>query len=455
MDSRSLVERVDRQPVGHPERMVPLVFLLGIAIGTVLLMLPVSRAGGLTGTEAADFITALFTATSAFCVTGLTVVDTSTYWSPFGQVVLLGLFQVGGIGIMTSATLLGLLVTRSLPLSRRLHTSVEIRSIDIGDVRQVLRLVLVSTLAFEGVLTAWLTARFWSWGMPFGEALWQGFFHACSAFTNTGFSILSEGLAPHRLDVLLLAPLMIGVIAGGIGFPIFHELRHHWRRPRRWSIHTKLTFWGSLALIVIGTLLFLAMEWGNPETLGDESLGGKILGALFHSVMTRSGGFAVDDMRLMHRDSMLMSSILIFIGGGSASTAGGIRITTFLLLGFSVWSEIRGRPESTAFHRRIAPAVERRAVAILLLALAAVLTALIILSGFVHAPVEQILFEVVSAFATGGLSTGLSASMPVAGKLVMVVLMYVGRFGPELIATLALTVRHAPYRYPEERPIVG
>lgn len=435
---------------------MPLAFLAGITAGTVLLMLPMARAGGMSGTDSADFMAALFTATSALCVTGLTVVDTPSYWSPFGHVVLLLLLETGGLGIMTGATLLGLLVTRALPLRSRLMASAEMRSLDLGDVGKVLRLVVVATLAGEAVLTVWLTARFWSWGMPFGPALWHGLFHACSAFMNTGFSTLPEGLAPHRNDILFLLPLMLGVIVGGIGFPVLFELHQEWRRPQRWSIHTKLTLWGSVALILVGMLIVAMLEWRNVGTLGGRSMGSRLLGALFHSVMTRSGGFSVDDPALMRPDTILVSSALMLIGGGSASTAGGIRVTTFLLLGFVVWSEVRGRPESIAFGRRIAHEAQRQALAVVLTALATVSVALLVLAGFVQAPVERIAFEVISAFATVGLSTGLSAEMPPAGQFILVVMMYVGRVGTVSLATaLALRAKAAPYRFPEERPIVG
>ena len=214
-------------------------------------MLPVARAGGLAGEGGATLLQALFTATSALCVTGLTIVDTPAYWSAFGHLVILLLVQAGGLGIMTGATLLGLLVTRQMPLRGRLLASAEMRSLDLGDVQHVLRLVVIATLATEAVLT--LGLRFWSWGMPFPEAMWHGLFHACSAFMNAGFSTLPEGLAPHRGDLLFLSPLMIGVILGGIGFPVLHELRLEWRQPQRWSIHTKLTLWGSLALTIAGS----------------------------------------------------------------------------------------------------------------------------------------------------------------------------------------------------------
>lgn len=431
-------------------------FLAGMAAGTLLLMLPIARAGGLSGAEGAPIITALFTATSALCVTGLTVVDTPAYWSVFGHVVIMLLVQAGGLGIMTGATLLGLLVTKQMPLRGRLMASAEMRSLDLGDVRHVLRLVVIATLVTEAVLAIWLSLRFWSLGMPLGSALWNGLFHAVSAFMNAGFSTLPEGLAPHGGDLLLLTPLMIGVVLGGIGFPVLHELRLEWRQPQRWSIHTKLTLWGSVGLTLLGLLAILLFEWSNPATLGREGFGGKLLGALFHSVMTRSGGFSTHDPAAMGPDSLLVSSGLMLIGGGSASTAGGIRITTFLLLGFVVWSEIRGRPDSVAFRRRISPDVQRQALAVVLTAVGTVSAALLFLASFVPAPVERIMFEVISAFATVGLSVGLSASMPPAGQLVLVAMMFIGRVGTVSLATaLALRIRSTPYRYPEERPIVG
>ncbi len=435
---------------------MPLAFLVGIAAGTLLLMLPIARAGGLSGEGGASLVTALFTATSALCVTGLTVVDTPAYWSAFGHLIILLLVQAGGLGIMTGATLLGLLVTRQMPLRGRLLASAEMRSLDLGDVRNVLRLVVVATLVTEAMLALWLGLRFWSWGMPLPVAAWHGLFHSVSAFMNAGFSTLPEGIGPHGTDFLLLAPLMIGVVLGGIGFPVLHELRLEWRQPRRWSIHTKLTLIGSLGLTLVGLLAVLLFEWSNPATLGREGWGGKLLGALFHSVMTRSGGFATHDPAAMGPDTILVSSGLMLIGGGSASTAGGIRVTTFLLLGFVVWSEIRGRPDSVAFRRRISPDVQRQALAVVLMAVGVVSAALLYLATFVDAPVENIMFEAISAFATVGLSVGLSTSMPAHGQLVLVVLMYVGRVGTVSLATaLALRVRSTPYRYPEERPIVG
>lgn len=442
--------------IAKPERVIPLGFLAGIAIGTLLLALPVARAGGLSGEGGAPLIIALFTATSAFCVTGLTVVDTPAYWSGFGHLVIMLLAQAGGLGILTGATLLGLLVSRRIPLRGKLMASAEMRQLDLGDVQRILILVLVTTLVTEGAIALWLALRFWSLGFGFGEAAWHGLFHSVMAFMNAGFSTLPQGLMPYARDGLLLVPLMVGVVLGGIGFPVLHELRNEWRRPQTWSIHTKLTLWGTAGLTLLGMVAVLLLEWNNPATLGAAGLAEKLMGSLFHSVMTRSGGFNAHDTSALGVDTLLISSALMLVGGGSASTAGGIRITTFLLLGFVVWSEIRGLPDSVAFRRRICPDVQRQAVTIVLMAVGAVSAGLLVLAGFVDAPVEQIMFEVISAFATVGLSTGLSASMPPAGQFVLVVLMYVGRVGTVALATaLALKVRTTPYRYPEERPIVG
>ncbi len=453
-----MADTLKRATIARPERIIPLAFLVGIAAGTLLLMMPVSRAGGGFGGDfGAPFIVALFTATSALCVTGLTVVDTSSYWSPFGHGVILLLFQVGGLGIMTGATLLGLLVSSRMRLRGQLLASAEMRSLDLGDVRHVLRLVLIATVVTEAVLAVVLTLRFWL-GLGFDplSAMWNGLFHAVSAFNNAGFTILPQGLLPYSADWALLSPLMLGVILGGIGFPVLYELRSEWRTPQSWTIHTKLTLIGSAGLLLFGTLIVLAFEWSNPATLGPAGVGEKLLGSAFHSVMTRSGGLNAHDTAAMGPDTILLSSALMLIGGGSASTAGGIRVTTFLLLGFVVWSEIHGTKDSVAFRRRISPDVQRQAVAIVLMAVGTVSIGLLALVSFVEAPVERIMFEAISAFATTGASVGLSADMPPAGQMILIVLMYVGRVGTVTLATaLAINARNTPYRYPEERPIVG
>lgn len=437
----------------HPARVIPLAFLVAIAVGTALLMLPAARAGP----GGASFVEALFTATSAVCVTGLTVVDTASYWSGFGQGVILALVQLGGLGIMAGATLIGLLVSRRLGLSTHLLAQVETRSLGVGEVMPILRLVLLVTFSVEAVVAALLFARMhWSLDMAAGEAAWHAVFQAVSAFNNAGFSTWPDSLTRFALDPAVLVPVAAAVIVGGLGFPVLHELRRQPLRPARWSVHAKLTLVGTATLLVLGTLLIAVYEWRNPATLGGLDGGGKLLGAFFHSAMTRSGGFNTVEVSAMAEESVLVQYLLMFIGGGSAGTAGGIRVTTFFLLGAVVWAEIRGEPDSVVFRRRICPQVQRQALAVVLMSVAMIGTGTLAILWLSDAPLQWALFEVVSAFATVGLSSGLSAELSDAGRCVLAVLMYVGRVGTiTVVAALALQHRQRSYRYPEERPLVG
>jgi trk system potassium uptake protein TrkH len=442
-----------RHPIQHPARLVPLAFLIAIVVGTLLLLLPIARAGP----GGASLLIALFTATSAICVTGLAVVDVPTYWSGFGQAVILALFQVGGFGIMSGATLLALLVTRRLGLASRLIAQAETRSVALGDVAAVLRLILVVTIGVEMILAAILILQLrFAYEEPWGQAIWHGVFHAVSAFNNAGLSTYPDSLVRFAADPLILVPIMMGVILGGIGFPVLYELRRKPRHPARWSVHTKLTLLGTVMLLFGGFIAVLAFEWRNPTTLGLHDVAGKLLGSMFYSAMTRSGGFNAVDMGQIRPETMSVSYALMLIGGGSAGTAGGIRVTTFLLLGFVVLAEVRGEPDTTVFRRRIAVDVQRQALTIVLLAVGSVAVGTLILLGVTDFALEDILFETISAFATVGLSTGITPDLPPLGQFVVTVLMYIGRVGITTLATaLALRSKQRPYRYPEERPIVG
>jgi potassium uptake TrkH family protein len=443
-----------RRPVlDHPARIVPLAFLATIVVGTCLLLLPVSSADG----RVAPILTALFTATSAVCVTGLTVVDTGTYWSPFGQGVILLMFQVGGFGIMAGATLLGLMITRRMRLGRRLVAQAETKSLTLGDVKGVLWTLLGVTLLFELVVAAVISVRLHAtYGEPWGLALWNGVFHAVSAFNNAGFSTYPDSLVRFALDPLILLPLSVAIIVSGLGFPVINELRTEWRRPESWSIHARLTVYGTVGLLLAGFVAVLVAEWNNSATIGDFSTGGKALNAFTHSVMSRTAGFNAVDIGQMRPETLLFTNGLMLIGGGSAGTAGGIKVTTFLLLGFVVWAEIRGRSDVTAFRRRICPDVQRQALAVVLLAVGVVGVATLAILSLTTLPLDRVLFEVISAFATVGLSTGITADLPPAAQTILIGLMFVGRVGTITVAAaLALRTRHVPFRYPEERPIVG
>lgn len=442
-----------RSSLQHPARLVPLAFLAAIAIGTALLLLPVARVGP----GGADFITALFTATSAVCVTGLIVVDTPTYWTPFGQAVILALIQIGGFGIMTGSTLLGVLISRRLGLRTRIIAQAETRTLDLGDVTGVLRLIFVVTLLVELFIWALLALRLhWTYGEPLPVAIWNGLFHAISAYNNAGFSTYSDSLMGFADDWLFLGPIMLAVIVGGIGFPVLADLKRRLWQPSKWSVHTKITLLGTVVLIVVGTLTVLAYESAAEGTLTLVSLPERLLDALFHSVMTRTAGFNSVDIGALRTETLVVTDMLMFIGGGSAGTAGGIKVSTVFILALAVWAEIRGETDTTAFHRRFSTDVLRQALTLIVLASIAIALATLHLLSVTSFPLEQVLFETISAFATVGLSTGITGSLPPSAELTLVALMFVGRVGTITVATgLALKRSQRPYRYPEERPIVG
>lgn len=437
----------------HPGQVVVVGFALAIAVGTLLLMLPVSRSGE----GHAPFMVALFTATSAVCVTGLIVVDTPTYWTGFGEAVILGLIQIGGFGIMTLASLLGLLVSRKMGLRSRLTAAAETKSIGIGDVRAVLVGVFKVTLLFEAVTAVLLTARFLlGYDLPPLEAAYHGVFHAVSAFNNAGFALYSDNLMGFVADPWICLPIAVAVIFGGLGFPVLFELRRHLRRPHGWSLHTKLTVTMTAVLLVGGSLFITATEWSNPGTLGALDPAGRVLAGFFQAVVPRTAGFNSLDYAEMQDGTLLGTMILMFIGGGSASTAGGIKVTTFVVLFFVIWAEVRGESEVNAFDRRIGSRVHRQALTVALLGVAAVVGTTLLIMGFTQIPLIHVLFEVTSAFATVGLSTGITADLPGAAHLLLVLVMFLGRVGPvTLVSAIALRERQRLYKLPEGRPIIG
>ncbi len=439
--------------MAHPARIVPLAFLAATVVGTVLLSLPQSTPGSVH----APLLTAAFTTVSAVCVTGLTTVDTASYWSPFGQVVIMGLIQVGGFGIMTLATFLGMLVGGRLRLKSSLIAQAETHTLNIGDVRHVVRRVAVTMLAFEVAFAAVLTLRFRQrYDGTWAEASWHGAFHSVSAFNNAGFALYSDNLVGFVADAWIMFPVCAAVIAGGIGFPVLFELRHRWRTPGRWSVHTRLTAYGSLLLLVLGTAAFLALEWSNAGTLGPLSAWGKVVGGITGGVVPRTAGFNTIDYADITPETMAVNYVLMFIGGGSGGTAGGIKVTTFFLLAFVIWSEVRGERDTNIAHRRIASQTLRQALTVVLLALAAIAVGTMAILLVTDYALDVVLFETISAFATVGLSTGITPDLPPAAEITLMVLMFVGRVGTITVASaLALKTRHRHFHLPEERPVIG
>lgn len=438
--------------LSHPAQVISAAFGAAVALGAGILMLPVSR----TGPEgSAPFLDALFTATSAVCVTGLVTVDTATYWSPFGQAVILALIQIGGFGIMTVATLLGLLVSRRMGLRTRLVTAAETKTLGMGDVRRVLLGIARTVLLFEAAGTLLLTLRFaLGYDEPLRQALWHGLFHSVSAFNNAGFGLFSDNIIRFATDPVISLTICVLVVSGGLGFPVLFELRKEWRHPRSWSLHTKIVTAATTILLAVGSIGFLLLEWAN--TLGAMSVPGKLVAGVFQGVQPRTAGFNSVDLSELHAETLLLTDVLMFIGGGSAGTAGGIKVTTFAVLLFVILSEVRGDREVHAFGRRIPREAQRQALAVALLAVAAVVGATGVMLLLTPFALDQVLYEVISAFATVGLSTGITPEVGTVGKLLLVGLMFLGRLGPVTLASaLALRSRPRLYELPQERPIIG
>ncbi len=435
-----------------PARAALVVFTLMIAVFTALLSLPAATLSG----ERTAFVDALFTAVSAFCVTGLTTVDTASHWSTFGLVVLMAAMKLGGLGLMTVASLLSISVMHRLGLAQRVHTAKETRAERLAEVGGVLRTILITSTAFEMATFVALTPYMVVTEHGIGESLFLGFFYAISAFNNAGFVPEPAGTEQYLGDPFFTIPIALAVMVGSLGFPVILVLVKKLRTPRRWSLHAKLTLVTTGLLLVIGYVGFLAMEWTNPATIGDRSVEVKLMSGLFATVMPRSGGFATLDIGALTGEARLLMELLMFIGGGSGSTAGGIRVTTFALLILSIWAEIRGNPDVEVFGRRIPHETIRQAIGVLVLATAVVFAATFLLLRMTPYSLDETLFESLSAFGTVGLSTGITPNLPPDAKVVLIACMYVGRLGPMTLgAALAVRSRVRMVQLPQERPIVG
>jgi trk system potassium uptake protein TrkH len=437
----------------NPGQVIATLFLLAILVGTALLSLPVASASG----QRTDLIDALFTATSAVCVTGLVTVDTGSYWSGFGQIVILALIKLGGLGVMTAATVAALLFFDRLGIRTRAIVQAETKALSSSDLKGVVRRVVIYSVVVEVVLSIILATRFaLAYDYSTGTAVYHGIFHAVSAFNNAGFALYSDSLVGFVSDAWILLPIAGAVIIGGLGFPVVFELVRSWRTPRLWSVLTRITVGMTAVLLVLGFLGTYLVERGNPETLGGLSGPQATLAAAFSGVMPRTAGFNAIDIAALRPESLVLTDFLMFIGGGSAGTAGGIKVTTLGLLLFVVWAELRGRPDVTIGRRRVTSVNQRQALSVIVLAAGVVAVAYLTLLALTDAPTDDVLFETVSAFGTVGLSTGLTPELPDAAKLVVIALMFIGRVGPLTFAT-ALALREHPsrVRLPEERLIVG
>ena len=418
-----------------------------------MLLLPISKVGP----GGANLMEALFTATSAVCVTGLIVVDTPVFWTPFGHAVILLMIQAGGLGIMILASLVGIALARRLSIRSRIAAASEAKSIGMSDVRGLVKGILLISLVIEAATAVPLTLRFWlGYDFAFGDALWLGVFHSVSSFNNAGFALFSDSLMSYATDPIICLPICAAIILGGLGFPVIMQLRKEFRRPLHWSMNTNIVLWATAVLLVFGTVAITAIEWSNSRTFGPLGVADKLLVGFFQSVQTRTAGFNSVDTSQMDAASWLVMDALMFIGAGPAGTAGGIKVTTFAVLFFILYTELRGEGAVNIFGKRLSRAVHRQAITIVLLAVGVVVAATLVIMVMTEIELDRVLFEVISAFATVGMSTGITASLPPAAQLILVLLMFIGRLGPLTLGT-ALVLRQRPilYELPKERPVIG
>lgn len=449
------MKRHSSSPLLGPARLTALGFLLLILLGSALLMLPFSSVqDGPT-----SFLSALFTATSAVSLTGLIVVDTGSYWTLPGQIIIITLIQLGGLGIMSLASLSGMLLTGRISMRARASVAAESRLVTTGGIRRTLAFTFLFTLVAESLIAAIITARLiLGYGYSPGRAIWEGVFHSISAFNNAGFSTHSDNLMSFAHDAYVLLPIAAALIGGGLGYPVWFEVASkikHRQSLKKLSITTRMTLRTTFFLLVLGSVLFAAMEWTGA--LSGMSLGSKLLNAFFQGATPRTAGFNSIDYAEAHPITLMMTDALMFIGGGSAGTAGGIKVTTASILIAAMAAEFLGRRDTTVGNRRIPETVIRQSLALAFAGVCVVTAGVAALRIFEpQFTADQITFEVFSAFATVGLSTGITASLTAPSQVVLCCIMYLGRVGPTtLIAALVARSVSRHYSYPEERPFIG
>lgn len=436
--------------VRNPAQQVVAAFVALIVVGTVLLSLPLAFEGDHPG-----FTAALFMSTSAVTVTGLGTVDAEAF-TIFGELVLLVLAQVGGFGIMAIGAVLAVLLSSRVGLRQRMLAQAELGAIDAGEVRSLLLSIAKITLAAEAAVAAVLFVRIWAvYDSDPLAAAYTAVFHSVMAFNNAGLSLYGDNLTRFVGDPFVLLPISAAIIVGGFGFPVIVELLRR-TRPRRWTLHTRITLLATAVLVVVGPVAIVLFEWTNPATLGALDIPDRLLAAWFQGISPRTAGFNSVDIGAFNESTLLIVTTLMFIGAGPASTSGGIKITTFAVLFFALLAEVRGDSDVTAFRRRLSSDTIRQALTVALLAVAVVIGTSLLLVTLADVTLMPALFEAASAFGTVGLSTGITSDLPGPAQVLLVLVMLAGRVGPVTFVTaLALRSRRTLYRYPEERPIIG
>ncbi|SFE16401.1 trk system potassium uptake protein TrkH [Paenibacillus catalpae] len=435
-----------------PPRILVFGFAMIIVLGAFLLTLPFASNDG----SRLPFIDALFTATSATCVTGLVVVDTGTYFSIFGKIIILALIQIGGLGFMTMATLIALVLRKKISLKERLILQEAMNQTSMEGIVRLIRRVIIYSLTIELIGAVLFTIRF-AFDMPFGRAVWFGFFHSISFFNNAGFDIFGHfrSLTMYVSDPLVNIVSMLLIIFGGLGFVVMADLLE-FRKNKRLSLHSKVVLSTTGTLIAVGAIVIFIFELSNSKTLGSLDWGGKILSSFFQSVTPRTAGANTLDYTQMRQATVFFTIILMFIGASPGSTGGGIKTTTFTTMVGAVIAMIRGREDIVLFHYRLGKDRIFKALTITMLSLTLVIFVTMLLSTTEDQQFLKILFETTSAFGTVGLTAGITPELTYFGKIVIAITMFAGRLGPLTLAyALGPKTEKELYRYPEGKITIG
>ncbi|MFB5663672.1 TrkH family potassium uptake protein [Alteribacillus sp. HJP-4] len=424
-----------------PPQTLAIGFLTAIVMGTILLLLPIATYHPIT------FIDALFTSTSATTVTGLVVLDTGIDFTTFGQVVIMILIKIGGLGLMTFAILIVLVLGKRVGLKERILVQESFNQTSLGGMVRLVKLLLIFSFAMEIIATILLSFR---WVPEYGwfYGIYTSLFHAISAFNNAGFSLWTNSLSSYVGDPAVNIVITFLFITGGIGFVVLHDV-YYTRKFSQLSLHSKIMLTSTIIVNVIAMLFLFVLEYGNPTTLGNLTLSEKLWSSYFQAVTPRTAGFNTLDIGSMETSSIMLVLLLMFIGAGSASTGSGIKLTTFIVIVLAVVTYLKGKKEAVVFKRTISPHIISRSLAIMVISLMAVFLGVFILSITEHTPMSLIVFEVFSAFGTVGLSMGMTDELSEIGKLVIIILMFMGRIGPVTLAFALASSKQSNIRYPK------
>lgn len=436
-----------------PVRILAIGFGVIILSGAMLLTLPIASALG----EKTPFIDALFMSASAVCVTGLTTLDTGVYWSYFGKTVIILLIQIGGLGFMSFATLIAVMLGKKITLRERLVMQEAMSSFGLQGLIKLARYIIIFTFVIEGIGATLLATRF----IPefgFKKGVYYSIFHAIAAFCNSGVDLLGDfkSLMPYYDDITIILTISALIIVGGLGFPVWHEIYVN-KRLKRMSLHSKVALLTTVTLIVLGTILIFLFEYNNLGTMGSMNIKDKLLSSFFSSVSLRTAGYSSISVRDMTMAGIFLTTILMFIGGSPGSTAGGIKTTTLATILFTIVSFIKGKDDTEIFKKRVAKDSVHKAFIVSILGFILVTVVTMILSLTEKGvSFQYLLYEATSAFGTTGLTLGLTTELSFIGKCIILITMYLGRLGPIMVVlSVARNTKANPIKYPEDKILIG